>query len=341
MSTRLLGMCNPLLDMTLFVDSKEFLDRFDLKESNAILVKDSHPIFEELMKHKTVNTAGGCGENSMRAAQWMLSGNGDVHFIGAIGDDEYGRILSTVAQEEHVQTHFMVSEEYQTGCCASIIYNNDRSLVAFVAAAEHYSIDHFNSPSVQDVVTGSQILYTTGFFMLSSYPTVMALCRHALETNKLLVLNISATFIVEAFWDLFNALVPYADIICGNQDEFLAMAKKMGLQTENMEEIARAVSALPKENNNRERVTLITQGSKSTIVYDGELHVYPVSKIDKSLIVDFNGAGDSFVGGFLAGLTLGKSFEKCVLGGHYCAAYIIQRTGCFFDKKDKCEFSWD
>jgi len=339
--SRLLGMCNPLLDMTLFVENKEFLDRFGLKEGNAILVKDSHPIFEELLKHKIITTAGGCGENSMRAAQWMLEGRGDVHFIGAIGNDEYGRTLQEVAQKEHVQTHFMVNEEYQTGCCASIIYNKDRSLVAYVAAAEHYSIDHFNSQSVQDVVVGSQILYTTGFFMLSSYSTITALCNHALEANKLFVLNISAPFIVEVFWEQFNALLPFTDIVCGNESEFLALGKQLKLNTENMEEIARAVAVLPKENKLRQRLIIITQGSKSTLVYDGEVHSYPVTKIDKNLIVDFNGAGDSFIGGFLAGLTLGKSISKCILGGHYCARYIIQRTGCTFDDKDKCEFSWD
>jgi len=333
-------MCNPLLDMTIIVDNKDFLDRFNLKEGNAILVKDSHPIFEELLKHETIKTAGGCGENSMRAAQWMLSGKGDVHFIGAIGNDEYGKTLTEVAKKELVNTHFMVNNDYQTGCCASIIYNNDRSLVAMVAAAEHYSIDHFNSQSVQDVVRGSQILYTTGFFMLSSYPTIMALCRHAFETNKTLVLNVSAPFVVEAFWEQFRALLPYTDIICGNESEFLTLAKQLKLNTENMEEIAREVASLPKENQ-KQRICIITQGSKSTLVFDGELHSYPVTKIDKSLIVDFNGAGDSFIGGFLAGLTLGKSLEKCVQAGHYCARYIIQRTGCTFEEKDKCDFNWD
>jgi len=339
--SRLLGMCNPLLDMTMLVDNKEFLDKFELKESNAILVKDNHPIFEELLKYETIKTAGGSGENSMRAAQWMLNGKGDVHFIGSIGDDEYGRILTEVAKEEKVSTHFMVTKDYQTGCCASIIYNNDRSLVALVAAAEHYSIDHFNSPSVQDVVNGSQIIYTTGFFMLSSYPTIMALCKHALETNKTLVLNISAPFIVEFYYDQFSTLIPYADIICGNEHEYAAFAKKLNLNTEVPEEIVRAVYALPKENQNRKRLCVMTQGSKSTLIFDGELHVYPVNQIDKSLIVDFNGAGDSFVGGFLAGLTLGKSIEKCVMAGHYCAGYIIQQTGCTFKKGDKSTFSWD
>jgi len=339
--SRIVGMCNPLLDMTLFVDNKEFLDRFDLKEGKEILVRDQHPIFEELLKHKIITTAGGSGENTMRAAQWMLGGKGDVHFIGSIGNDEYGRTLQEVAKKDLVQTHFMINGDYQTGCCASIIYNKDRSLVALVAAAEHYSIDHFNSTSIQEVVNEAQILYTTGFFMLSSYPTITALCRNALEMNKTMILNISATFILELFWEQFNALIPFTDIICGNEGEYLALAKQLNLNTENTEEIARAVALLPKENNNRNRICLITQGSKSTIVYDGELQVYPVPKIDKNLIVDFNGAGDSFIGGFLAGYSQGKPIEKCVAAGHYCAGYIIQRTGCNFDEKDKCNFSWD
>jgi len=61
--------------------------------------------------------------------------------------------------------------------------------------------------------------------------------------------------------------------------------------------------------------------------------------MDKSLIVDTNGAGDSFIGGFLAGYALGKPLGKCIDAGHYCAGFIIQRTGCDFN--DVSRYSWD
>ena len=46
---------------------------------------------------------------------------------------------------------------------------------------------------------------------------------------------------------------------------------------------------------------VITQGSDPVIAVEhGKLHSFPVAAIPKEEIVDTNGAGDAFVGGFLA-----------------------------------------
>ena len=42
---------------------------------------------------------------------------------------------------------------------------------------------------------------------------------------------------------------------------------------------------------------------------------YAVTLLDQSKIVDTNGAGDAFVGGFLAALAQGKAVEAAVLAG--------------------------
>jgi adenosine kinase len=44
-------------------------------------------------------------------------------------------------------------------------------------------------------------------------------------------------------------------------------------------------------------------------------------------------AGDSFVGGFLSQLVLGKSIHDCVCAGNYAANVVIQRPGCTFPLK--------
>jgi len=44
--------------------------------------------------------------------------------------------------------------------------------------------------------------------------------------------------------------------------------------------------------------------------------------------VDSNGAGDSFVGGFLAGVVRGVPLEACVTAGHYAAGVILRVSGC-------------
>lgn len=66
------------------------------------------------------------------------------------------------------------------------------------------------------------------------------------------------------------------------------------------------------------------------VARDGRVVVYPVNKLSSSLLVDTNGAGDAFVGGFLAGLATESSIDECVRAGHYAARVVIQNSGCVF-----------
>lgn len=68
-----------------------------------------------------------------------------------------------------------------------------------------------------------------------------------------------------------------------------------------MKEIALKAAALPKENKSRPRLVVFTQGADPAIaVMNGHAHEFPAVRLAKDLIVDTNGAGDSFVGGFLS-----------------------------------------
>jgi adenosine kinase len=337
---KVLGLCNPLLDMTVQLDNRDLLEKHNLKESNAILVHEPHPLFNDMLNYPIIKTAGGSVLNTMRTVQWVLKGTGDVNFIGCIGNDEFGITLTQVASQSGIKTHFMITNDHQTGCCASVIYKKDRSLVAHVSAAEKYSIDHFNSESIQNVVNQSKIIYASGFFILSSLPTCLAAGKDAIENNKMFMLNISANFIVEIFWDLFYSVFQYADLVCGNEHETLAFAKRLGWETEDYNVIAEKISNLPLLNPNKKRTVIITQGSRNTLVYqNGEILSFPVHPIDVNQIVDTNGAGDAFVGGFIAGCAQGKPLAKCIDAGHYCAGFIIQRTGC--DLNDVSKYNWD
>lgn len=59
--------------------------------------------------------------------------------------------------------------------------------------------------------------------------------------------------------------------------------------------------------------------------------------IPKEKIVDTNGAGDAFVGGFVAWLIKGKSVEDCVRAGNYAAGVVICNEGCTFPPKPSFE----
>jgi len=137
-----------------------------------------------------------------------------------------------------------------------------------------------------------------------------------------------------------SEVLPYADFVFGNEDEAAAFAEKSGWPKDDLKACALSLANLPKENAKRPRVVVFTQGSQPTIVaVNGEVNEYPVIPIDKSLIVDTNGAGDAFVGGFLAGLQSEKPVEKCVAAGQTCACLVIQREGAQYPE-EPAKFEW-
>lgn len=126
------------------------------------------------------------------------------------------------------------------------------------------------------------------------------------------------------------------DIIVGNETEAEALATSLELGTTDLKEIAQKLYELPKENADKPRIVVITHGDKPTIVAsESGIAEYPIKVLGKEEIVDTNGAGDAFVGGFLAQLVAGKDLAACIAAGQWCACEIIKRSGC--THPEKCE----
>uniref|UniRef100_A0A8B9Y2D7 Adenosine kinase n=1 Tax=Bos mutus grunniens TaxID=30521 RepID=A0A8B9Y2D7_BOSMU len=116
--------------------------------------------------------------------------------------------------------------------------------------------------------------------------------------------------------------------------EAATFAREQGFETEDIKEIARKTQALPKVNSKRQRIVIFTQGREDTILAtESEVTAFAVLDQDQTEIVDTNGAGDAFVGGFLSQLVSDKPLTACVRAGHYAASVIIRRTGCTFPEK--------
>lgn len=322
----LMGMGNPLLDISANVE-QDILDKYDVKLDSAILAEDKHqPIYQELVdKYSPSFIAGGATQNSIRVAQWM-SPKGSTAFMGCVGDDEYGKKLFDCATQDGVLVHYMVDESTPTGTCAALIKDGERALIANLAAANNFKDSHLESPKAKEIIESAQFYYSAGFFLTVSVPSLLVVAEHAVANDKVFCLNLSAPFIVDFFADQLATAMLYADFLFGNESEAAAYATKHGLG-DDLKQVALAVSEMPKKGS-RKRTVVFTQGSKSTIVaYDGVVTEYAVEPLPADKLVDTNGAGDAFVGGFLSQLIQKKSVEEAVKAGHWAAKQIIQTSG--------------
>jgi adenosine kinase len=334
----ILGMCNPLLDISVDAPT-ELLEKYGLTLNNAILAEDKHlPLYTELIKDYPVQyIAGGATQNSIRVAQWMLGVPGSTSYFGAIGADEYGATLEKCALEDGVKVIYQKNPEVSTGTCAVLVNNGERSLVANLAAANTFTHAHLDTAEAKEAVAKAQIVYISGFFLTVSMDSIMTVAKQSVEEDKIFCMNISAPFLVQFFGDQMAATMPYTDFIFANESEAAIYGETHGYGAD-LNTIALKLAAQPKACGTRPRTVVFTQGSDATIVcVNGIVTSYPVDPLPKAQLVDTNGAGDAFVGGFLAQLILDRPMADCVRAGHFAARTIIQRSGCTFPKE--CTFA--
>ncbi|KAK1791759.1 hypothetical protein P4O66_013738 [Electrophorus voltai] len=173
-----------------------------------------------------------------------------------------------------------------------------------------------------------------GFFLTVSPESILKVAKHASENNKIFGINLSAPFICQAFKDSLLKVMPYVDVLFGNETEAATFAREQGFETEDIVEIAMKTQSLPKVNKKRQRIVVFTQGKECTVMTKGDkVETFPVLQIEESEIVDTNGAGDAFVGGFLSELVQDKPLEQCIRAGHYAANVIIRHVGCTLPEK--------
>jgi len=332
----ILGMGNPLLDISADV-GQDVLDKYDVKLDSAILAEEAHmPIYEDLINnHNAGFIAGGATQNSIRIAQWMLKSSNvedATAFMGCVGEDAYGKTLKECAEKDGVKTHYMIDKTTPTGSCAVLVKDGERSLIANLAAANNFKESHLESAESRELIEKATLYYIAGFFLTVSVDSLVIVAEHALANDKPFCLNLSAPFIIDFFGDQVATALAYADYLFCNESEAAAYAKKHDLG-EDLKEVALKIAASEKKNEKRPRVVVFTQGSTSTIVAtEGVVTEYAVEPLSKDMIVDTNGAGDAFVGGFLSELYHGKNIEECVTAGHWSARYIIQQPGTTIDQ---------
>merc|ERR1712051_1080370 len=167
---------------------------------------------------------------------------------------------------------------------------------------------HLNNSDNWREVQAAKVVYSAGFFLTVSVDSMVRVAQHCAENNKTYCLNLSAPFLIQFFKDQMMSVMPYADIVFGNETEALTYAETFSLGTKDISKIAQAISMLPKENGSKGRMVVITQGADPVVcVHNGQVVEFQAEKI-----VDTNGAGDAFVGGFLAKHSQGADLTTSV-----------------------------
>jgi adenosine kinase len=294
---------------------------------------------------------GGAALNAMRAAKYILRTHfdcdSDIHFLGAVGDDNEGRMLRSACEDGGVQAVFQTIATENTGVCCSFVRSTDgeRCLVTVPGAYKHFSAAPLLAAESKEsqVVAAADLVYVTSFVLSNSNRAEAAksMAQTAKKHGKKFALNLSSAGMLglPAVMSRVHDMLPYCDMVFGNETEYQVLADvcdwkdgKLGTDRVNrcaMQHVLRRIKP--------SGCVVQTRGAGATVVLDGSnesirLDYVPVVQVPQGLIKDSNGAGDCFVGGFLAGAVRGLSLVQCAELGNSCAGINIQHTGCIFPK---------
>lgn len=117
--------------------------------------------------------------------------------------------------------------------------------------------------------------------------------------------------------DVYSRAAEYCDIVIGNDDEFGMMARGKEKGLEFAENLARTTAS----------ITVYKMGEKGSITFapNGARFETGIFKVDA---LKPTGAGDSFMGAFIASMATGLPIEQCVQRGSGAAAIVVSRVGC-------------
>ena len=329
----ILGMGNPLLDISSNVD-KALMEKYGLEPGGIILAEDKHqPLFAEMVKRPDVQyIAGGATQNSIRVAQWMLQSKGATAYMGCVGKDANADTMKACCEKDGVTTSYMVDEATPTGSCACLIEGIERSLCTNLCAANNFKVDHVKKAENMKLVQDAKIIYSAGFFITVSTESMKLAQAEAAKSGAKYCLNLSAPFLMQVppFKSFILESLPMVDYLFCNETEAATFAETEGWETTDVKFIATRLSLIPSAKGVK-RTVVITQGCEPTIVaINGHITEYPILALPKEKLVDTNGAGDAYVGGFLAALSKGLPVADCCKAGAYSASVIVQHSGCTF-----------
>lgn len=342
----LIAIGNPIVDITAQTD-EETLKKFNLKLGGTVFANEENKGYFKLLEKdpKVKYIPGGSIQNTLRVASWCINMEPQtsklfkITMLGATGKDNYREKIINAFTLSGVNYMLECIPEEETSRCGVGIIKKERCLLPEIRASNKISEKFIKEH--RDEIYKYDALLIEGYFIKERFEIIKSLCLRFKIKKKIVILTLGSVDTVEKNYDKVIELVNCSDLVVGNMEELETLLGEKGLKDEDIFE------KLSKKLVSKSRLFVVTNGKKGVILakynykkgnMDFVLHSFP-SQVKNEEIVDLNGAGDAFLGGFLSQYMQGKSFEACCKAGNDVAGVIIRNIGCTFQKHIKIKFS--
>jgi ribokinase len=255
---------------------------------------------------------GGKGANQAVACARLsgkVAGAQQVAMVGCVGDDAFGATLrAALVGDGIIDSHITTLPGVASGIASILVDDNGQNSIVIAGGA-----NDLLSPAHIDA---AKELIEQADIVVLQLETPMATVVHAIKLarslGKTVVLNPApAASLPEGVLELVDYLIP-------NEIE-AAMLAGVSPEGADAKALAAALQKLGSDN------VIITLGSKGVhaALYGGDF-TFPAEVVQA---VDTTAAGDTFIGGFVAGLASGMDEAEAIQQGQRAAAWSVTKPG--------------
>ena len=271
-------------------------------------------VFEigSLPAEQIVMTYGG---DALNEATVLHKLGGKVHLETLLGDDEAGRAVLRRMEQVGLETSGVrIREELDTSVNVVLVKPNaERCFLTNPHASQRkLRLEDIPMPFPDDV----EILCFASMFVfpLMRADEMAAVFRQAKEQGILVCADMTKRKNGETTADVAQAL-QYVDYLFPNDAEAMLLTGKSSVEDAALDLLNAGVGTV-----------VIKCGAKGCYIRSRERELW-VAPEERVACVDTTGAGDSFVGGFLWGLSNDLSLEECARKANECGGKAVQQVG--------------
>ena len=306
------GLGNALVDALVVLDEQDILTRHGLSRGTMHLVDDPawQAVYGEVPTGEVVLAPGGSCANTVSTVALL---GGAATFCGLVGQDElgstYGESLGDV-----LGRHYLVQRPGSpTGKCLSLVSSRDAERTMLTDLGTSMALEPGEVPVKE--VCAAEWFHVTGYLFTGGRmgdAAMDALAKAHAEGTKI-SFDLGDPFVIEHFGDAVHQVIDnYASLVFMNEEEGKALLG--GDAEERLSELMTRVETV-----------VLKLGARGSLVRSGDRTVrIEAPQVDA---VDTTGAGDSYAGGFLYGLSQGWDLQDCGKLASAVAALTVSQVG--------------
>lgn len=257
-----------------------------------------------------VNYVGGCAINMTVTTQNLILREKEdsikVHVVSAIGEDRIAKEITEYMNSHQLSSRYLFKQKGASGSC--IVFSEENGERTFLTKK---GVEITFTPEICDKIIedGATVVGITGYYLLSPDAKEIIRCLKGLKARGSRILFDPSPLVGDIKSDVLKEMWALTDLATPNDTE-IQILKNCGILS---------------DYNLGDKVIIQKAGSHGGTVYSPE-ETFRYEAVSCQA-VDTTGAGDSFSGALLYGLTKELSLKECIHLAINSAAQTVMIQG--------------